>query len=77
MAGHFAVRLKRSGSGRKPNHRAALKALGLSRFGKTIFLKDTPAVRGILYEIVHLIEVETRDGAPPPGARARARAAKN
>ena len=74
---HFEVCLKRSGAGRKPDQRRTLTALGLTRFGKTIFLKDTPQIRGILFKINHLIALETREGPPPPGARARARAAKN
>jgi len=74
---HFAVRLKRSASGRLPDQRRTLKSMGLTRFGKTIFLKDTPQNRGVIYKVVHLVEVEPREGPPPPGARARARAARS
>ena len=70
---HFAVRLKRSGSGSKPMHRATLAGLGLTRFGKTVFIKDTPANRGMIYKVVHLVEVETLQGPPPPSSRERAR----
>lgn len=72
---HFAVQLKRSASGRKPVHRATLDALGLNRFGKTVYIKDTPANRGMLYSVVHLVTVEPREGEPPAGSRAKARAA--
>ena len=72
---HFAVRLKKSGAGRKPDQRRTLVGMGLTRFGKTVFLKDTPQNRGIIYKVVHLVEVEPRQGPPPPSARARARAA--
>ncbi len=71
---HFAVRLKRSGAGRKPDQRRTLVSMGLTGFGKTVFLKDTPQNRGIIYKVVHLVEVEPRQGPPPPGTRARARA---
>jgi len=74
---HFSARLKNSGAGRKPDQRATLLGLGLKRFGKTVYLKDTPAIRGMLYKVCHLVEIETHKGAPPPSNRARARAAKN
>ena len=74
---HFAVNLKKSGVGMPTSQRRTLEGLGLTRFGKTVFLKDTPGVRGMLYKVVHLVDVEPRDGAPPPtSARARARGAK-
>ena len=67
MAGnkHFAVRLKKSGIGSPRTQRVTLKSLGLRRFGRTVFLKDTPAVRGMLMKVVHHVEVECRDGAVP------------
>jgi large subunit ribosomal protein L30 len=74
---HFAIKLRRSGGGRLPDQRATLAGLGVTRFGKTVYLKDTPAVRGMLYKVVHLIDVETQDGPPPPGTRAKARQAVN
>ena len=74
---HFEVKLKRSGAGRQTTQRLTLKGLGLTRFGKKVYLKDTPAVRGMLYKVVHLVEVTPHDGPPPPGARARVRAAQN
>jgi len=73
---HFEVQLKRSPVGRPTKQRDVLRGLGLSRFGKKVYLKDTPAVRGMLYKVVHLVDVEPRDGDPPPSSRAKARAAK-
>jgi large subunit ribosomal protein L30 len=73
---HFAVQLKRSGAGRNPDQRKTLLGLGLTRRGKTVFLKDTPAIRGMIYKVVHLVEVQRLDGPPPPSTRAAARAAK-
>jgi large subunit ribosomal protein L30 len=68
---YFEVRLKKSGVGRKTTQRKTLEGLGLLRFGKTVVLKDTPAVRGMLYKVVHLVEVTPREGPPPPSRRAR------
>jgi large subunit ribosomal protein L30 len=68
---YFSVRLKHSGAGKLTTHRKVLEGLGLKRMGKTVVLKDTPAVRGMLYKVVHLVELEPFDGTPPPSARAR------
>jgi large subunit ribosomal protein L30 len=55
-----------------------MQGLGLRRPGKTVFLKDTPAVRGMLYKVVHLVAVKPREGEAPVSSRgkARSRAAK-
>ena len=66
---HFAVTLKRSAHHWPETQQRTLKSLGLTRFGKTVYLKDTPAVRGMLYKMVHAIEVTTKDGPPPPSHR--------
>jgi large subunit ribosomal protein L30 len=73
---YFEVKLKRSGNGRHYTQHDTLLGLGLRKFGKTVFLKDTPAVRGMLYKVVHLVEVTPREGTPPPSSRARAREAR-
>ncbi len=67
---HFAVTLKRSAHHWPKTQRATLASLGLSRFGKTVYLKDTPSVRGMLYKVVHVVEVCAHEGPPPPSHRA-------
>lgn len=75
MAKHFAVRLKKSGIGRPEQQKRTLKGLGLRRFGKTVYLDDTPAIRGMLYQVVHLVEITPKEGSvPATSSRARARA---
>lgn len=71
---HFAVSLKRSGLGMPLTQRKTLLGLGLRKMGKTVFLKDTPQVRGMLYKVVHLVAVKTHVGVPPPSRRAQTRA---
>ena len=66
---HFAVTLKRSAHHWPESQRKTLESLGLNRFGKVIYLKDTPAVRGMLYKVVHAVEVTPHDGPPPPSKR--------
>lgn len=48
----------RSGAHRKPDQRATLLGLGLTRIGRTRELEDTPAVRGMIRKVSHLVRVE-------------------
>ena len=48
----------RSAAGAKPGMMATLVGLGLRRIGKTATLADTPALRGRLTKVQHLIKVE-------------------
>jgi large subunit ribosomal protein L30 len=48
----------RSRSGRPAKHRATLEALGLRRHQRTIVQKDNPAIRGMLFQVRHLVEVQ-------------------
>lgn len=45
---------------RKPNKErllATLKGLGLGKIGRESEIKDTPAMRGMLAKVAHLVEV--------------------
>ena len=50
--------LKRSAIGTSPRQRLTLRGLGLTRLGKAVILKDSPAVRGMLRAVSHLVVVE-------------------
>jgi large subunit ribosomal protein L30 len=50
--------LHRSEIGTSPRQRATLRGLGLTRRGKSVILKDSPAVRGMLAKVAHLVETE-------------------
>jgi large subunit ribosomal protein L30 len=52
------VTLKRSLIGRKKDHIATAKALGLSKIGKSMEHNDTPQVRGMIKKIEYLLLVE-------------------
>jgi large subunit ribosomal protein L30 len=52
------VTLARSGIGTPPRQRATLRGLGLLRLGRSVILKDSPAVRGMLEKVAHLVVVE-------------------
>jgi large subunit ribosomal protein L30 len=56
------IRQVRSGAGRVAKHRATLRALGLRRHQQTVIHQDNPAIRGMVFQIRHLVEVEEIPG---------------
>lgn len=50
--------LRRSAIGTSPRQRKTLRGLGLTRIGKSVILKDSPSVRGMLGVVAHLVETE-------------------
>ena len=48
----------RSSIARLPKHKATLKGLGLRHIRHTVELEDTPAVRGMITAVSHLVTVE-------------------
>jgi len=52
------VTLKKSLIGRKKDHIATAKALGLSKIGKTMEHNDTPQIRGMIKKVAYLLQVE-------------------
>jgi len=58
MAAEFKITLVRSQIGKPANQRAVLKGMGLTRMNKTVILKDTPEVRGMIRKVSHMLKVE-------------------
>jgi large subunit ribosomal protein L30 len=52
------VTLVRSAIGFPIPQKATLQALGLRHINQTVEHKDTPAMRGMLMKVIHLIRVE-------------------
>jgi len=52
------VTLKRSVIGRPRNQVETVKALGLRKIGDSCEVVDTPASRGMIKTVLHLLEVE-------------------
>ncbi|WP_117238529.1 50S ribosomal protein L30 [Thermus sediminis] len=52
------VKLVKSPIGYPKDQKAALKALGLTKLGREKVLEDTPAIRGNLRKVTHLLQVE-------------------
>jgi len=53
----LTVRQTGSPIGRRPEQRQTLMGLGLNKVGRTKELEDTPAVRGMIRKVAHLVEV--------------------
>jgi large subunit ribosomal protein L30 len=47
-----------SGAGRKPGQKETLVGLGLNKLRRTRELEDTPAIRGMIRKVAHLLKVE-------------------
>ena len=52
------VTLVRSTNGRLASHKACVAGLGLRRIRHTVEVEDTPAVRGMINKVAHLVRVE-------------------
>jgi large subunit ribosomal protein L30 len=51
------VTLVRSGNKRPETQRRTLQGLGLTKMNRTVKLKDTPAIRGMIRKVSHLVKV--------------------
>ncbi len=51
----------RSGIGRPETHRRTLRALGL-KHQRSVVQEDTPAIRGMIFQVRHLVEVQELEG---------------
>jgi large subunit ribosomal protein L30 len=52
------VKWVKSGIGFDRRQRATLRGLGLRRLQQSVKLEDTPAVRGMIHAVKHLVAVE-------------------
>lgn len=51
----------RSVIGRKEKHRRTLRALGIKRHQQSVIHEDTPAIRGMINQISHMVRVREID----------------
>ena len=56
--GRIRVRQGRSAIGFDRRQRATLRGLGLRRLNHSVEIEDTPAVRGMIVKVAHLVTVE-------------------
>lgn len=54
------IKIKQVGSPirRKPDQRQTLIGLGLNKMNKTVEREDTPAVRGMINKVQHMVEIQ-------------------
>ena len=55
MAETIKVKLVRSMIGRPEKHRRVLRGLGLGKLNKSVLRNDTPAIRGMVEAVSHLV----------------------
>lgn len=48
----------KSGIGFPKDQKATVRALGLKRISDTVVQPDTPAIRGMVFKVKHLVKVE-------------------
>ena len=53
----ITVRQTASPIRRKADQRATLVGLGLNRIGRQSVLEDTPAARGMIAKVAHMVEI--------------------
>jgi large subunit ribosomal protein L30 len=58
MAETLKVTLVKSGIGRNKKIRGTLIGLGLTKLHKTVILKNTPAIRGMIDKVAFMVKVE-------------------
>ncbi|KPJ54288.1 50S ribosomal protein L30 [candidate division TA06 bacterium DG_24] len=56
--GRLRITQRRSAIGRRYDQKRTLKALGITKLQQTVVHEDTPAIRGMIKKIEHLLEVE-------------------
>ncbi|WP_027091982.1 50S ribosomal protein L30 [Cohnella thermotolerans] len=52
------ITLKRSLIGRPGNQRATIQSLGLTKVNSTVVKEDNAAIRGMVNQVSHLVEVK-------------------
>lgn len=58
MANKLQITLKRSLIGRPGNHRKTVNTLGLRKVNHTVTQPDNAAIRGMIEQVKHLVEVK-------------------
>jgi large subunit ribosomal protein L30 len=67
------IKLTKSFAGASDTQLRTIAGLGLKKFGQERLLKDTPAVRGMIFKVRHLVSQEVVTDNPAPVARHKPR----
>ncbi len=60
MAGVVKITLIKSMIGRPEKHRQVLRGMGLTKVNRSVELKDTPSIRGMIDKVSHLVSTEEK-----------------
>ncbi len=60
MSVRLKVTLVKSMIGRPERHRQVLRGMGLTRLNQSVELEDTPAIRGMVQKVSHLVTAEEK-----------------
>ncbi|MDA8226115.1 50S ribosomal protein L30 [Geobacter benzoatilyticus] len=58
MSAELKITLIRSQIGVKTSQRAVLNGMGLTKLNKTVVLKNTPEIVGMIAKVSHMVKVE-------------------
>jgi large subunit ribosomal protein L30 len=58
----LTLRLLKSGICTPGGQKATLRGLGLRRLGQRVVRPDSPAIRGMVHKVRHLVEIEAEKG---------------
>ncbi len=52
------ITLRKSMIGRPEKHRRILRAMGLRKLNRSVVVKNSPTIQGMINKVSHLLEVE-------------------
>jgi large subunit ribosomal protein L30 len=70
--GRLRVTWTKSAIGYAENQKRTVAALGLKRLHQTVEHEDSPAIRGMVSTIAHLVQAEDVPASPEPSSKASA-----
>ena len=62
MAKKITIKQVKSTIGRLENQKRTMKALGIRHIGQSVVHDDTPAMRGMIGAVKHLVVIDESDG---------------
>lgn len=62
MEKKLKITLVKSYIGRPQKQRQVLRGMGLNKLNRTVVLKDTPEIRGMIGKVGHLVSMEELEG---------------
>jgi large subunit ribosomal protein L30 len=60
MSGRIKITLVKSMIGRPEKHRKVLRGMGLTKLNRTVELENTPAIKGMINTVSHLVKTEEK-----------------